>query len=237
MTNKPVIFKASYITPEGYGSSSFGSKNWLDESGKPCVNKDLMSIKWSTLFSSSCSRFGRMDPLSRLGLLTTELFDIDFANQSDEENNQTGFCMASNYGTISTDIKFLQNISPSTFVYTLPSSVMGEVCIRHKLRGPCLCLMSHGNDGQNVIQEACERIEMGEATSMLCLFCDIRTDDAQQYSKSTLDKNINFWWYSYGLYLTENDIACGEGKPFGNITSEMDIRQICLNLCNNVEAL
>jgi len=235
MMNEAVVLKASYMTPEGYGSSVFGNKEWPENGEKQSAGKDLMGVSWSSLFSSSCSRFGRMSPLCRLGLMTVELLDAGFADMSDEEKREIGVCMVSNYGTISTDMSFLQNISPSIFVYTLPSNVIGEVCIRHRLMGPSLCLMSEGDSRRGIIEEASERIAMCEASAMLCLLCDARTPDTQGIPKSELDKNMDFCWYAYAVYLVRKGLAHGKGNtiPHGSVGSAADIRRICLDLCEN----
>ena len=187
-------------------------------------------MSWSSMFSSTCSRFGRMDPLSKLGLMAVELLDPGFADMTDEQKTDIGVCMISPCGSLSTDIEFLREISPSIFIYTLPSSVIGEVCIRHRLRGPLLCLMSEENTERSIVDEASERIAMGEATSMLCLSCDAGSPDAQNAVNFALDKDNDFCWYVYALYLVRKDMVHDTGKA---IAPGADIRQTCLSLCEN----
>ena len=230
MTHEVVALAASYMTPEGYGSNALGRRVWLDGQGEPC-SKALMDISWSSLFSSPCSRFGRMSLLTRLGLMAVELLDIGFAEMTEEQRTETGICMFSPLGSLATDIEFLREISPNTFTYTLPSSVIGEVCIRHRLRGPGLCLMSGGSAGRGIVEEASERIAMGEAEAMLCLSCDAGGPGARNILNSALDMNDSFCWYAYGLYLVRKNVAHGLGTAVvqGSERAGADIRRICLD--------
>jgi len=112
VTREVVALAASYLTPEGYGSSALGRHPWLDGHGKPCAGKELMEISWSSMFASPCSRFGRMSPLTRLGLMAVELLDVGFADMTEEQRTETGICMFSPFGSMATDIEFLRDISP-----------------------------------------------------------------------------------------------------------------------------
>jgi hypothetical protein len=58
------------------------------------------------------------------------------------------------------------------FVYTLPSSVIGEIAIRHGLTGPNLCLM--GGSGE-LLAEASDMLRKGEAAACVCVYCDVVT--------------------------------------------------------------
>jgi len=235
MTSEVVALAASYMTPEGFGSSALGRRPWMDGHGKPCERKELMGIPWLSLFSAPCPRFGRMSPLTRLGLMAVELLDVGFADMTEEQRTDTGICMLSPFGSMATDIEFLREIGPATFTYTLPSSVIGEVCIRHRLRGPGLCLMSEEDTGRSIVAEACERIAMGEAESMLCLVCDAPGAEIRDLLKYALDQNGKFWWYAYALYLVRTDTVRGPGKTVAEMVSAsgVDLCGMCLDLCGN----
>ena len=235
MTHEVVALAASYMTPEGYGSSTIGRRSWLDGHGNPSEGKELMDISWSSIFASPCSRFGRMSPLTRLGLMTIELLHVGFGDMTEDQRTNLGVCMLSPFGSMATDIEFLRDPGPGTFTYTLPSSVIGEVCIRHRLRGPGLCLMSGGSGGRGIVEEASERIAMGEAESMLCLLCDARGTEAGILLNSALDSIGKFCWYAYGLYLMRKDAARSPGKAVvtGLSPCGADIREMCLDLCGD----
>jgi len=222
---------ASYLTPEGYGSSHIGCREWPVGEDGTNVCSDPTTIAWSSLFTEPCSRFGRMDALSRLGLMAVELLDAGFAGLTDAQRTDVGVCMVTPSGSVSTDIQFLDDLSPSTFIYTLPSGVIGEVCIRHHLRGPSLCLMSGDDVARGALAEAAERIAMGEAEAMLCIDCEARNPVAQQALNSALDKESDFCWYVHGLYLTGKALSDASDRVVAPDVAAAGIRRLCRELC------
>ncbi len=118
-------------------------------------------------------RFGRLDSVCQLGLAAVEALGIDFASQP---RDQVGICVATDNGSLSTDVEYWRRrnepggASPSLFVYTLPSMVIGEIAIRHGLTGPTLCLMG-GSDG--LLTEAADMLRRDEATACICVYCDV----------------------------------------------------------------
>jgi len=90
----------------------------------------------------SYPKFYKMDPLSKLGFLTAEMalkpVNIDLYHK---EN--IGVVLSNAAASLDTDITYQQSIanrdqyfpSPSVFVYTLPNIMIGEISIRHKLKG------------------------------------------------------------------------------------------------------
>jgi len=123
---------------------------------------------WAARFPNvSCSRFGRMDALSRLGLMAVEAWGVEFADR-----DEVGVVLETKYGSLLADRQFLRTNSPSVFTYTLPSTAIGEICIRHKLRGPVLCLMTATGDGRQALEQAQTWLATGEVKSCLCVCAD-----------------------------------------------------------------
>ncbi|HOO98762.1 MAG TPA: hypothetical protein PLV06_00380 [Bacteroidales bacterium] len=94
-------------------------------------------------FSVNYPKFHKMDNLSRLGFLTTEIL-LGKKNVSGRyEGSQTGIILMNSSSSLDTDRNHQKAISdrsdyfpsPSVFVYTLPNVVIGEICIRHKITG------------------------------------------------------------------------------------------------------
>jgi len=231
--NDVIAIRGAAMTPAGYGSTLLGQQPWPAGDGESADGQDLVSLSWNDLFDAPCSRFGRMDLLSRAGLMGAELLDIDFGAVPEQTRNRIGVCLQTRSGTLSTDMEFLADIGPSTFIYTLPSSVIGEICIRHVLRGPSLCLMSESSSGRNIVTEAVERIATGEADAMLCLSCEATAPSARSIVRSTLVDNNDFWWYVYAVYVVRSDLTEEPGIALpttsGNDIEEMD--RLCLRLC------
>ena len=88
--------------------------------------------------SSSYPKYYKMDNLSKLGFLASEILlkGFDFADTKPE---QTGVVLMNANSSLDTDLKYFQSTkeypSPALFVYTLPNIVIGEICIRNGFKG------------------------------------------------------------------------------------------------------
>ena len=89
-------------------------------------------------------KFYKMDGLSKLGLIATELL-IQGSGQQNEDSlpENTAIVFIGRSGSLADDRKYQETIqtqknffpSPAVFVYTLPNIVTGEVAIKHKTYG------------------------------------------------------------------------------------------------------
>jgi hypothetical protein len=85
-------------------------------------------------------KFFKMDSLSKLGFLASEVLFQQVECESKEDFEIVLACSSS---SLESDIQFQSTIndpnnyfpSPSVFVYTLPNIVIGEIAIRHKIMG------------------------------------------------------------------------------------------------------
>lgn len=87
----------------------------------------------------SYPKFYKMDNLCKLGYIATShlLKGIDY------EENKMAILLSNKSSSLDTDIKHIKQIelhgdggtSPSIFVYTLPNVVLGEICIKFKIKG------------------------------------------------------------------------------------------------------
>lgn len=89
-------------------------------------------------FGFDYPKFYKMDNLSKLGWLATEILLKDgFLKTYKPED--VGIVFYNKSSSLDTDIKYFETIktiaSPALFVYTLPNIVMGEISIRHQLKG------------------------------------------------------------------------------------------------------
>jgi len=137
-----LILAASYLGPEGFGNDQTGLRPWPEALAEKLAGGELDALHWSLLSASDPSRFLRMDLMCRLGFLATELLAAGFDRLSEAQRERTGVCVESFTGSLDTDIRFAQTPRPSLFAYTLPSTVMGEICIRHGFKGPVLSLIT-----------------------------------------------------------------------------------------------
>lgn len=97
----------------------------------------------------SYPRFHKMDALNKLGWAAAEflLQDIE-TDMLDKES--TGIILANKSSSLDTDERYLESTksvaSPALFVYTLPNIVLGEICIRHGLKGENTFFVTHQFD-------------------------------------------------------------------------------------------
>lgn len=118
-------------------------------------------------------RFGRMDLTSQLALLAVEPFaaDFDFLPR-----DRIAICLAVRAGSLPTDLEYWKGRgaaggpSPTLFTYTLPSSAIGEIAIRHRLTGPGLCFVSGADE---LLAEATDLVARGEADGCVCVFVNV----------------------------------------------------------------
>ena len=166
-----VIRAASFIGAEGFGNDLTGLRPWPSTIAEALQRGELEALRWGTLFSSEASRFGRMDILSRLGLMAGELLDAGFDALEPTQRDTLGVCVETLSGCLVTDARFLQMPLASTFAYTLPSTVVGEICIRHRFRGPVMCLLPvPGQSGG--LEAALGWLRRGEASACVWGACD-----------------------------------------------------------------
>ena len=83
-------------------------------------------------------KFYKMDGLSRLGFVASELLLKSDVNELKAGRDDRAIVLCNHSSSIAADRKYLASIafpSPSVFVYTLPNIVTGEIAIRHQYHG------------------------------------------------------------------------------------------------------
>lgn len=90
-------------------------------------------------FGLNYPKFYKMDNLSKLGWLASEILLKDTFEKENYQSEQVGLILANQNSSLDNDIKYFDTLkyiaSPSLFVYTLPNIVMGEICIRNNFKG------------------------------------------------------------------------------------------------------
>ncbi len=166
------IIAASYLGPAGHGNDLTGLRPWPAPLAAAFQRGDLTDLHWSLLFPSDPGRFARMDLMSRLGLMAVELLDVDLLSLPVDQRDKLGVCVETWAGSLATDLRFLQTPRASLFSYTLPSTLIGEICIRYRLRGPVVCLLKGQSSRENLLAEASSSLEQGDAEACICISCE-----------------------------------------------------------------
>ena len=124
-------------------------------------------------------KFHKMDGLSKLGFLTSELLMRCEHDGQQTEDEHRAVILFNHSASIDTDQHYLTSIqpgnyfpSPSLFVYTLPNIVTGEIAIRHHLHGETsfYCLASRNEQLMTRIQQAA--LSDSATTSMITGWID-----------------------------------------------------------------
>jgi 3-oxoacyl-[acyl-carrier-protein] synthase-1 len=111
----------------------------IDVEGK---GKDLLTALYRQ-YVGDYPKFYKMDGLSRLGFMASELLLQAEGNDVVAEGENRAVVLFNHSSSVSADRAFLDTIadpnncfpSPSVFVYTLPNIVTGEIAIRHHYHG------------------------------------------------------------------------------------------------------
>lgn len=84
-------------------------------------------------------KFYKMDHLAQLGFLASEFVLKDKDRYFSYQPEDIGLVFSNAHASLDADIHYFETVknipSPAQFVYTLPNIVMGEVSIRHRLKG------------------------------------------------------------------------------------------------------
>lgn len=104
--------------------------------------------------NSAYPKFFKMDNLSKMGYLAVEYLLKEIRLSGKYLPEETGIVFQNSSSSLETDEKHQESISdrqnyfpsPSVFVYTLPNIMVGEISIRHKIKGENLVLISEKPD-------------------------------------------------------------------------------------------
>jgi hypothetical protein len=125
-------------------------------------------------FGIDYPKFFKMDNLSKLAFLTSEIILKNIVN-SDSEND-IALIFANQSSSLDTDVKYQSSIanaaeyfpSPAVFVYTLPNICIGEISIKHKLQSENAFFVFDAFDAQFMTQYAQLLLETNKAQKVLC---------------------------------------------------------------------
>jgi hypothetical protein len=116
-------------------------------------------------------RFYKMDNLSKLGWLSTEMLQPRLEALKAEPENVCLLLMNAS-GSLDTDIKYYDTVaqmaSPALFVYTLPNIVIGEICIRHGWKGENMFLVREDFDAVFLHQQVSLMMQATGNSACIC---------------------------------------------------------------------
>ena len=165
-------------------------------SGEPGNLNNLLQSVYSH-FGFRYPKFYKMDNLSKLGWLATEIM-LQQANFTGKyPASGTGVVLSNANASLDTDRKYYDTVkdipSPALFVYTLPNIVTGEICIRHRLKGENAFFVSESFDAPFIHQYVSNMINNDILQCCICGWVDVMGND-----------------YKAALFLVEK----GQGNAF-----------------------
>jgi hypothetical protein len=132
LTNEYITASCS-ITKNGVSSND----TRVLENRSADVSSFLLSVYQH--FHFNYPKFYKMDNLSKLGWLASEILLQDGFNKVHYRPEEIGVVLANSNSSFDNDLRYFNTIkeipSPSVFVYTLPNIVIGEICIRNNFKG------------------------------------------------------------------------------------------------------
>ena len=125
-------------------------------------------------FGMEYTKFFKMDSLSKLAFLASEIILNEMVNKENE--NDIALVFANRSSSLDTDVKYQASIvdkeayfpSPSVFVYTLPNICIGEISIKHKLQSENAFFVFEENNEVFLTQYAKSLLQSKKATKVLC---------------------------------------------------------------------
>lgn len=125
-------------------------------------------------FGIEYPKFFKMDNLSKLAFLTSEIILKDNVNPEDE--NGIALVFANQSSSLDTDVKYQGSIadkenyfpSPAVFVYTLPNICIGEISIKYKLQSENAFFVFEEFNTEFMMQYANLLLDTGKAQKVLC---------------------------------------------------------------------
>lgn len=194
-----------YITSSCIISNGTVFKNGesLFESGEPDINAFLLLVY--QYFRFNYPKFYKMDNLSKLGWLASEVLLKDFKKEN-YAAEEIGLVLANRNSSLDDDIKYWESAkevaSPSLFVYTLPNIVIGEICIRNNFKGEHAFYIQEHFDAGFIAKQVNYLLDNDILQACICGWVDVLGEE-----------------YKAVLYLVEKE---GDGSAIGFSAGNMN---------------
>jgi hypothetical protein len=132
-------------------------------------------------FKLQYPKFFKMDPLSRLGWITTEVLLGPAWDTTIYRPEDIAIVLSNANSSLDTDYRYNDTIrdipSPSVFVYTLPNIMIGEISIRHGIKGESAFFLSHSFDPLLLAGYTRLLLQQGIANAAIVGWVDLLGDD------------------------------------------------------------
>ena len=125
-------------------------------------------------------KFYKMDNLCKLGYVACGYL----LNNMEFDPEEMGIVMMNSVGSLDTDLDHERIISeqsdamasPSVFVYTLPNVVVGEICIRYKIKGENTFFINEGHESEKTMKYIEKTMERANLHYCITGWCELLGD-------------------------------------------------------------
>ncbi len=129
-------------------------------------------------------KFYKMDILSKYGFIASEILISSSKTIKNYKDDEVALLFANSNSSTITDLKYLETIqkdkpspSPSTFVYTLPNILLGEIAIRNKWYGENMFFVLANFDSKFLSLYAETLMAQKDTKVCLIAWVDIQKED------------------------------------------------------------
>jgi len=174
MSSRPLIAAIGAIDAEGIAGTAGVRFAWTADTSVPGTGRTFRAV-----FGRSDETFRRLDATSRALVLAAEAAGITQLLPA-ARREQTALIVETSLGCLDADLQFAQSLGAEMpdapmFPYTLPSTCLGEVALRHGLRGPTVCLSIGPGDQGSAFAEAARLLAAGEVDAAVCGSVEVLT--------------------------------------------------------------
>jgi hypothetical protein len=179
-----------------------GKKMYQEDPAIPFSEFSMAAYRQTLL---TYPKFFKMDPLCKLAFLAAEtlLSGIRLTDLAAPE--RTAVVMANRSSSLDTDRSYAASIrdksnyfpSPGLFVYTLPNIMIGEICIRHQIKGENAFFVRPDFDANLLCSYTAALLDQGGADACLAGWLELGEKGYEAFlylvvRGSESDKNSNF---------------------------------------------
>ncbi len=233
-----LVTAAGLIDSRGCGGTHFPWREWkamAPVGGEP-PSQD--SFRWGEVFEEPWRQFGRSDPLTKIATAAVELLRPVIEKAGPDERDEIGVYMGTTSGSLEIDARYWVDLkqagkaSPMMFTYTLPSTALGAIAIRHGLRGPINCLLCAWEDNRQALDEALRSVGLGEAETVVCVYANAVGEGAAPFSDA-MDERGRVESAAYAVVAQTERAAerTGGRKLAGPEEADEGIISLCERLC------
>ena len=132
-------------------------------------------------FQLSYPKFYKMDVLSKLGWLASEVLLMDGFDKAAYSPAEVGIVLANANSSLDSDLRYMKSVaeiaSPALFVYTLPNIMIAEISIRNGFKGEGAFFISEKFDAAFIESYVNDLFTKHNLKCCICGWVDVLGDD------------------------------------------------------------